>query len=129
MKRNFLFTQLVVVSASVLIITGLFVTDKVMSAPTAQPPSGNPSIPAQPPGPKGPTGDTGSTGSKGPTGDKGVQGLNGEDGYALCNFSGYGVWVSHGIDGGCAFSSGVLASCGSGKTITFARYADCGVYK
>ncbi len=46
-------------------------------------------------------------------------------GTAGCNWSG-SVWVSHGWDGGCAFSSGAYISCNGSTVTSISHYSGCG---
>ena len=110
----FIRTQLLIVLASVLVSSILFITHSVLASPSVAPPNGNPAIPASPQGPAGPQGPQGWGGSQGYQGLQGSQGPQGDIGYAPCNFSGYGDYISYGIDGAGAWYTGISFSCVSG---------------
>lgn len=119
---KYLRTQLSILLASVLIISGLFTVDAVIAGPTQSPPDGNTTLPTGPQGPQGPAGGQGGQGPQGLKGPTGAKGPTGNRGDAICNYVGYGVFMSHGIDGNCAWQTGVLASCLSNGTMNFNRY-------
>lgn len=123
MKSKYLQTQLMIISAVVLTISSLLMLDFVFASPTLNPPDGNITIPPALQGAKGPTGPGGNTGNQGPQGYTGATGPAGDAGYAYCNFPGYGIYVSHGWDGACAWQTGMSMSCWSNaRTGVFQRH-------
>lgn len=129
MKKSLLSTQLLIVSASVITVSVLLIFSTVIASPTLPPPDGNPIIPGQPQGPQGNQGQQGYRGSQGPQGSTGATGAAGYEGVP-CNFPGYGLYFSHGYDGGCAWSSGISMSCNtSGRVGNFNRWSGCGFAK
>lgn len=116
----FIRTQLMIVSASVIVSSVLMFSSTVFAGPSFSPPDGNPAIDQSPQGPQGPQGNQGGQGPQGNQGPQGPQGPQGDVGYATCNFPGYGTYVSHGIDGGLAWSVGMSFSCiGGSRTWQF----------
>ena len=126
-NKKFLIDNLLIALASIIGISMIFAVHIVFAAPTTAPPNGNPSYPDGAVGPRGNTGNTGSKGSTGNTGSKGNKGLAGLRGAGSCDWDG-GVWISHGHDGGCAWSVGAYWYCNSGRLDEIRAFNDnnCG---
>jgi len=117
--------NLIIAAVAVIGVAIIFTVHIATAAPTQAPPLGNP---AYGEGPKGPTGNRGSTGSKGSTGPAGYAGAKGSagaTGMGPCNWSG-GTWVSHGWDGGCAWSTGAYFYCSGSRLVNIVAYEGCG---
>jgi hypothetical protein len=125
MKKGMIKTQLQIILASVITVSAILVYSTVFAGPTLAPFNGNPIIPGPPQGPQGSQGPQGYSGAQGPQGYTGGQGPAGDNG-VLCNFPGYGLYFSHGWDGGCAWNAGISMSCGgNGRTANFNGHYGC----
>ena len=119
-------TQLIIVLAALMSVAVLFGIDQVSAAPTQNPPAGNPAFPG------GPQGYQGSQGPQGPQGNQGWPGITGPSGgpgplgNVGANWYNYGLWLSNGWDGGCAFGAGLyIDTDGSGHSVNFVKYSNC----